>query len=102
MGMPISIKFLPENRLVEASQEETLLEAAIREELDLPHSCGGFGTCGTCRVWVREGLHLLPPRNEVEQEMATDRGFQPQERLCCQNYPCEGLILEIPVDDFEE
>ena len=96
MDMAISIKFLPEDRLVEASQEDTILEAALRAGLEISHSCGGFGTCGTCRVWVREGLELLPPRNELEQEMAEDRGFTPQERLCCQNHACSGLVLEIP------
>lgn len=100
--MPISIKFLPENRLVDASQDESILEAALRAGLDICHSCGGHGTCGTCRVWVLEGLEGLPPRNEVEQEMAEGRGFKPQERLCCQNQPCPGLVLEVPLSDFEE
>lgn len=100
--MPISIKFLPENRLVDASQEESILEAALRSGLEISHSCGGNGTCGTCRVWVREGLSSLPERNEVEQEMAADRGFQATERLCCQNQAVPGLVLEVPVDDFEE
>lgn len=96
MGMPISIKFLPENKLVEASQEDSILEAALRAGIEISHSCGGNGTCGTCRVWVREGLELLPPRNEVEQELANDRAFKAAERLCCQNQACPGLVLEIP------
>jgi 2Fe-2S ferredoxin len=96
MDMPISIKFLPDNKLVEASQEETILEAALRAGVDISHSCGGNGTCGTCRVWVREGLELFAPRNEVEQEMAEERAFKPEERLCCQNQACSGLVLEIP------
>ncbi len=100
--MPISIKFLPENRLVDASHDESVLEAALRAGVELSHSCGGNGTCGTCRVWVREGLASLPARNEVEQEMAEERGFQPQERLCCQNPPVPGLVLEIPANDFED
>lgn len=100
--MPISIKFLPENRLVDASQSESILEAALGAGLPIPHSCGGHGTCGTCRVWVREGLESLPPRNEVEQEMAEERGFQVSERLCCQNQACPGLVLEIPASDFED
>lgn len=94
--MPISIKFLPENRLVEASHGETILEAAQRANVGVFSSCGGFGTCGTCRVWVHEGLERMSPRNEVEQEMAEDRGFQPQERLCCQHEAIDGLVLEIP------
>ncbi len=100
--MPISIKFLPENRLVDASQDESILEAALRVGLEISHSCGGNGTCGTCRVWVREGLGAMPARNEVEQEMADERGFKPQERLCCQNLPIPGLVLEIPLNNFEE
>jgi len=98
----ISITFLPSKQVVDASQGESILEAGLREEVDIPHSCGGNGTCGTCRVWVVEGLDRLPPRNDVEQEMADDRQFKPQERLCCQNYPVEGMVLQIPRDDFED
>jgi 2Fe-2S ferredoxin len=92
----ISIIFQPGNRVVRASQEETLLEAALREKIELPHSCGGHGTCGTCRVFVLEGLEKLSPRNEIEAEFADERGFQSNERLCCQNYPVSGLVLKIP------
>jgi 2Fe-2S ferredoxin len=98
----ISIKFLPANQNVEVSHEESILEAGLREGVDIPHSCGGNGTCGTCRVWVVEGLEALPPRNEVEQEMAEDRNFRPQERLCCQNNAVTGLVLQIPRNDFED
>lgn len=100
--MPISIKFLPENRVVEASQDETLLEVALREGIELPHSCGGHGTCGTCRVWAVQGFEGLAQRNEVEQDMAQDRGFHPQERLSCQTYPVTNLVLELPENDLED
>ncbi|MGZ3690838.1 MAG: 2Fe-2S iron-sulfur cluster-binding protein [Pseudobdellovibrionaceae bacterium] len=93
--MPISIKFLPENKLVEASQKDTILEVALRAGLPISHSCGGNGTCGTCRIWVREGLESLPVMNEIEEEMAKDRAFKPEERLSCQNYVCIGLVIEL-------
>jgi 2Fe-2S ferredoxin len=95
MGMSISIKFLPENRLVKASQDDTILEAALKVGLKISHSCGGNGTCGTCRVWVREGLQSLPPRNEIEEEMAKERDFKVDERLSCQNQACRGLVIEL-------
>jgi 2Fe-2S ferredoxin len=98
----VSITFLPSKAVVEASHDETLLEAGLREEVEIPHSCGGNGTCGTCRVWVVQGLELLPERNEVETEMAQDRQFDLHERLCCQNYPVPGLVVEIPRDDLED
>ncbi|MBO9667998.1 MAG: (2Fe-2S)-binding protein [Bdellovibrio sp.] len=77
-------------------KDGSILEVALREGIPLNHTCGGFGTCGTCRVFVREGLEKLPPRNEVEAEMAADRGFTEVERLACQNEPVEGLVIEIP------
>ena len=92
----ISITFLPSETVVEASQkDESILEAALNAGFPLDHSCGGNGTCGTCLVWVEEGLERLGPREEIEQEMAEDRGFAPEERLCCQNKPQAGLVLRV-------
>ncbi|MFM6929338.1 MAG: 2Fe-2S iron-sulfur cluster-binding protein [Bdellovibrio sp.] len=77
-------------------KDQSVLDVALRAGLALNHTCGGFGTCGTCRVFVREGLENLPPRNEVESEMAEDRGFKDCERLACQTPPLDGLVIEIP------
>lgn len=90
-----SITFLPENELVLVSQkDESVLDAALRAGVEINHTCGGYGTCGTCVVFVREGLEKLPERNEIEAEMASDRGFKDDERLCCQIPPVAGLVLE--------
>ncbi|WP_413576332.1 2Fe-2S iron-sulfur cluster-binding protein [Bdellovibrio sp. HCB290] len=92
------ITFLPDNRIALVSQKDrSVLDVAVREGLPLNHTCGGFGTCGTCRVFVREGLEKLPPRNDVELEMSEDRGFANFERLACQTEPVDGLVCEIPI-----
>ncbi len=95
-------KFIINEQLVEAKvcPEDTLLDVATRSKLPLNHSCGGMGTCGTCRVIVREGLEKLGPPESVEQEIIRDRGFSKIERLACQNHPIDGLVVEIP-SDFE-
>ncbi|AHZ85586.1 fdx [Bdellovibrio bacteriovorus HD100] len=94
------ISFLPENIDVSVSQKDhSVLAVAIRAKVPLNHTCGGNATCGTCRVLVVKGLEKLPPRNELEQEMAEDRGFQPFERLACQIEPVDGLTVEIPLSD---
>lgn len=91
------ITFLPDDKNVLVShKDQSVLDVALRQGLALDHTCGGFGTCGTCRIFVREGLENLPPRNEIEAEMAEDRGFKEQERLACQTPPVEGLVVEIP------
>lgn len=73
----------------------TVLELALANEIDLNHSCGGFGTCGTCMVKVESDLSDLSPRNSIEEEMAEDRGFESNERLGCQTVACPGLIVRI-------
>lgn len=91
------ITFLPDNIDALVSQkDQSVLEVAVREGLALDHTCGGFGTCGTCRIFVRKGLEKLPPRNEIEAEIAEDRGFQDFERLACQTEPLDGLVIERP------
>ena len=93
---PVQFRVLPEDKIVEASHEESLLNSLLRQKIPLDHSCGGFGTCGTCRVFVLKGAEGLEPRNEVEIEMAADRGFRDDERLACQTLPCPGLVIRRP------
>lgn len=94
---PNCITFLPKPGDVPVSQrDESILELALRTGITMNHTCGGHGTCGTCRVFVIEGLELLPSRNEIEQEMADDRQFEAAERLACQTPPIPGLKVEIP------
>ena len=91
------ITFLPDDLNVLVSHKDrSVLEVALRENLALDHTCGGNGTCGTCRVFIKKGLQNLPPRNEIEAEMADDRGFRNDERLACQIPPIEGLVIERP------
>jgi 2Fe-2S ferredoxin len=77
------------------TMESTVLAVAIRHKIDLNHSCGGNGTCGTCRVFV-EADGTRQPRNELEQEMADERGFSESERLACQLQACAQLRVRIP------
>ena len=68
-----------------------MLSGALREHLNLPHSCKG-GSCGTCRVRVIKGRfaypHGRPIGISVEEE--TD-GFA----LICQARALEDLEIEI-------
>lgn len=88
--------FQIDDRVIEAAPEENVLEACLRVGHPVEHSCGGMGSCGTCRVFVMAGLQALDARNEVEAEMAADRGFNADERLSCQTIPVDGLKLKTP------
>lgn len=90
------IRFWVDENLVQASQDESILEACLRVKIDVDHSCGGFGSCGTCRIFVDQSGDRLAPRNEIEQEIANDRGFEKTERLACQTLPVEDLRIRRP------
>lgn len=92
----LSFRVLPEDIEVQASQKQTILEALLEAHIEIDHSCGGMGSCGTCRVFVIKGLELLGPRNELEKEIAEDRNFSVEERLSCQNLVVMGLLLKKP------
>lgn len=71
----------------------TLLEMALDAGVPMLHSCGGHASCGTCLVYVRQGLSQLPERTDLEAEMAHDRKFHPYERLSCQVRPSRDLCV---------
>lgn len=78
--------------------EQNLLELCIRKKIPLSHSCEGMASCGTCRVIILDGTEELPPRNNLEQEMADDRGFRPEERLACQLNLSKSFSFKLPED----
>ncbi|MGE3974074.1 MAG: 2Fe-2S iron-sulfur cluster-binding protein [Bdellovibrionales bacterium] len=88
--------FLPSKKSIEFRDGESVLELAIAHKVRLAHSCGGMGSCGTCRVFVRSDLNKLSPRTDIEVEMSKDRQFVENERLACQTKAFDGLIVEVP------
>ena len=85
----------PGQREIVAKEGETVQEALLRHKVDVGSSCGGLGTCTTCLVKVVSDVKLLPERNELEVERASERNFALNERLSCQIYPHSNLKIEI-------
>ena len=81
---------------IQAENQASVLELALDHDLQVTHSCGGFATCGTCRVFVEKSVEKIAPPEGLELEMAQDRGFADNERLCCQLVPVHGLVLIVP------
>lgn len=100
------IYYLPDDRLVEIKEAETILETSLCAGIPHTHVCGGSARCSTCRVWVLDGLDLCAPRNDAEQALARRLHFDPKIRLACQTQVFgEGRItlkrLAIDVEDVE-
>lgn len=93
-----SIVFQPGNRAAPIGSATSVLEVALKNNIDLSHSCGGMGSCTTCRVFIESDVARLSPRTEIEEEVASSRSFADNERLACQLEPCDGMIARIPDD----
>ena len=96
--MEKQIKIFIENtgQIVFASQKSILLGALLENRVQISHSCGGNGTCGTCRVFVTNPLAELPDRSELEEDFAKDRGYLKNERLACQLELSSDIKIKIP------
>lgn len=82
------IKFVKENKEIEASLGSNLRFKAQENNIDIYTlmgkltQCGGYGQCGTCVVDILEGGQNLSPRTAVEEKILRKRPSSC--RLACQ------------------
>jgi 2Fe-2S ferredoxin len=80
---------------------DSILEIALKNNIDLHHNCGGVCACSTCHVYVEKGDEHLPEITDREEDFI-DRAVNPRlnSRLGCQ---CvlegDGGVLEIRLPD---
>jgi adenylate cyclase len=96
------IQFLPDGKEIEAKDDETILQAALRAEIPLAHICGGNARCSTCRVVILEGMTNTQPRNDAEKKIADLLNFDPSVRLACQTIATGNIKLRRLVMDDED
>jgi ring-1,2-phenylacetyl-CoA epoxidase subunit PaaE len=88
----ISILVDSEETTFEMSQQQTLLEAALKQGLDVPYSCQG-GICSSCICKITEGAAEMK-KNQILNESEVAEGLT----LACQAYPTSTTI-KIDFDD---
>jgi CDP-4-dehydro-6-deoxyglucose reductase len=87
----LRVKLFRSTREFETAAEETVLDAALRARLDVPHRCLG-GNCGACRARLLEGEVAYPngrPLGLSDDETAD--GLV----LLCRAHARSDLLLEI-------
>jgi ring-1,2-phenylacetyl-CoA epoxidase subunit PaaE len=81
-----------EIKIIKMSKKETVLEAALKNDIDAPYSCQG-GVCSSCVARVTEG-EVVMTQNQILTENEVADGFI----LTCQAYPTTEA-LGIDYDD---
>lgn len=93
------VMFLPVGREIEVAEGETVLDAALDNDIDLNHQCGGNCVCSTCHIVVERGYETLEAPDEDEIEMLEEvDDLTETSRLSCQCIISSDLTVRIPAD----
>ena len=88
-------------RTVDVDKGSSILEAALRYDVPLYHTCGGNCSCSTCRVLVIKGAENLSKMEKNEAEVLDSFDLKAPHRLGCQSLLVGGgtVVVEIPDRD---
>jgi len=89
----VKVHFNPDNVDIVVEQGENLLQAAIAAGVRIYASCGGTGTCGTCKVLIEKG-EVETTRTDKLSEEEYEQGI----RQSCQSRVITDLTVYIPVE----
>jgi uncharacterized 2Fe-2S/4Fe-4S cluster protein (DUF4445 family) len=94
----VKVAFQPLGRRTEVPPGATLLAAAQSVGIDLQATCGGLGTCGSCRVRLAAGAVSAMDEDEAAElgAAAVAAGY----RLACQARVQTDVRIEIPPDSL--
>lgn len=82
---------------VDVEKGISILDAALRFNVSLYHTCGGNASCSTCRVAVLEGTERLSSIEPAEAQVLDAFDLKPPHRLGCQAQLLGGdVIVRIP------
>jgi 2Fe-2S ferredoxin len=82
---------------VSVVEGDSILDAALDNDIELHHNCGGVCACSTCHVYIEEGMEYLPEITEKEEDFI-DRAINPrlESRLGCQCIITGPVVVRIP------
>lgn len=79
---------------------QTILELALKNDIDLHHNCGGVCACTTCHLYIDKGMEFIDELDDKEEDFI-DRAVNPRlnSRLGCQSLLLEGegdVVVTLP------
>lgn len=95
------ITFIDQDIELNAEEGDTVLEIAALNGIEIPTDCGGMAVCGTCHVYIEEGMEHLPEISIDEEELLADHyNRTDKSRLACQCRISGDVKVIIPVSDY--
>lgn len=87
--------------LTDIEHDQSLLEVALKNNIELHHNCGGVCACSTCHIYLNKGEDLVEELTDKEEDFI-DRAVSPRltSRLGCQCVLLEGDgVIEATLPD---
>jgi ferredoxin, 2Fe-2S len=86
--------------LTNVEADQSLLELALTNDIELHHNCGGVCACSTCHLYVEQGADHLEELSDKEEDFI-DRAVNPRlnSRLGCQCLLLPGngnIVVTLP------
>lgn len=96
------ITFRNVGKTFEVEPGVSVLEAALRHQVPIYHTCGGNCSCSTCRVRVIAGETNLSPMDPSEADVLDSFDLKAPYRLGCQALIFQDdVVVEVPEREKE-
>src|SRR6186713_1609283 len=71
--------------------DQSILEIALKNDINLHHNCGGVCACSTCHLYIDKGMEFIDEITDKEEDFI-DRAVNPRlnSRLGCQSLLLDG------------
>ena len=71
--------------------DQSILEVALKNDIELHHNCGGVCACTTCHLYIDKGMDSIDELTDREEDFI-DRAMNPRlnSRLGCQSLLLDG------------
>ncbi len=89
-----TVDFDPMAARVEVPAGATLMDAARAAGIAISSTCGGEGTCGRCRVLVREGP--VPVPSDADLSFFSEMEIDSSQRLACRSRVTDNTRIQVP------
>ncbi len=90
MKKQCEVTFKPIGARITVDEGTGLLDAALSAGVPLKATCGGSGTCGSCKVWLIEGM-----LESKQTALINSTDFKNGLRLCCQSRVTGNVTVEL-------
>jgi len=54
--------------------DQSILEVALKNDIDLHHNCGGVCACSTCHLYLEQGEDMVEELSDKEEDFI-DRAY---------------------------